>query len=190
MWDNFPAEIVTTPDIENFSMLSSQQWKSFGEYFERIHDGQSTYQRILYEQSSIEQALKFLPMAKNQNFFKEFSIAVYFSYSVKSAKEIEAIVSDALDRYLEVFPSKSEDFFELKYHQILVNDVTQTHDEMSLIYEVISEMEALGFDAQNLKNILLQKLIAGGEFKRALPLAEDALERSLLELKDNEVSSK
>ena len=49
---------------------------------------------------------------------------------------------------------------------------------MSLIYEVISEMEALGFDAQNLKNILLQKLIAG-EFKRALPLAEDALERSL-----------
>ena len=32
-------------------------------------------------------------------------------------------------------------------------------------------------------------MIAGGEFKRALPLAEDALERSLLELKDNEVSS-
>ena len=81
MWDNFPAEIVTTPDIENFSMLSSQQWKSFGEYFERIHDGQSTYQRILYEQSSIEQALKFLPMAKNQNFFKEFNSGVFFLFS-------------------------------------------------------------------------------------------------------------
>ena len=87
--------------------------------------GKALIKGFSYEQSSIEQALKFLPMAKNQNFFKEFSIAVYFSYSVKSAKEIEAIVSDALDRYLEVFPSKSEDFFELKYHQILVNDVTK-----------------------------------------------------------------
>ena len=176
-------EIATTK-IDQFSMLSSEHWRTAGGYFDTLYEADNLQQRILFDSSGMAQSFEVISQANSPQFFEELDMGLYFSYAVKSPNEMDDIITRALERYSSVFPVKSEDYFDLKYHQILLNDILQTQDELALIYTTISEMESRGFDAQLVKDRLVEKLVSGGEFGKAIPVLEEILEKSLLELKD------
>ena len=83
--------------------------------------------------------IEVISQANSPQFFEELDMGLYFSY-VLNSNEMDDIITSFRALFVRL-PVKSEEYFDLKYHQILLNDILQTQDELADIHHYF-EMES------------------------------------------------